>query len=93
MCSFSLNGAHPETLFLDVILRSPADGGTTKNLEILRGACPELAEGLRMTNRRFLRGACPERLDLNSSTGLAEGLRMTNAAIRRVVGQPLRGIL
>ena len=42
---------HPETVFLDVILRSKA----TKNLivigsaEILRGACPEPVEGLRMT--------------------------------------------
>jgi hypothetical protein len=43
-----------------VILRSPAVGGTTKDLKILRcaqddkaflfgGACPELVEGLRMT--------------------------------------------
>jgi hypothetical protein len=42
---------HPETLFLDVILRSKA----TKNLmvkqfaEILRGVYPEPAEKLRMT--------------------------------------------
>jgi hypothetical protein len=33
--------ADPETMFLDVILRSPANGGTTKNLEILRGVYPE----------------------------------------------------
>ncbi len=52
---------------MGVILRSPASGGTTKNLivagsaEILRGACPEPAcpelvewvEGLRMTWRSF----------------------------------------
>ena len=52
---------------MGVILRSPADGGTTKNLivtgsaEILRGACPacperslgESVEGLRMTWRSF----------------------------------------
>ena len=50
-----------------------------KNLEILRPA----QRGTQDDNY-FLRGACPE---------LAEGLRMTNAAIRRVVGQPLRGIL
>jgi hypothetical protein len=48
---------HPETMFLDVILRSPANSGTTKNLmvsaaaEILRGVYPESAEGLRMTQR------------------------------------------
>jgi len=42
---------HPETVFLDVILRSKA----TKNLivsgsaEILRGVYPEYTEGLRMT--------------------------------------------
>ena len=41
------------------ILRIPAVGGTTKNLifagsaEILRGACPEPVEGLRMTGRVF----------------------------------------
>ena len=44
---------------MGVILRSPASGGTTKNLiatgsaEILHGACPEPVEGLRMTCRRF----------------------------------------
>ena len=48
---------HPDTMFLDVILRSPANGGTTKNLivsvtaEILRGVRPELIEGLRLTRR------------------------------------------
>ena len=48
---------HPDTMFLDVILRSPANGGTTKNLivsvtaEILRGVHPELIEGLRLTRR------------------------------------------
>jgi hypothetical protein len=47
---------HPETVFSDVILRSPANSGTTKNLEILRPA----QAGLRMTKRRFLRCACPE---------------------------------
>ena len=46
---------YKETVFLHVILRSHASGGTTKNLllnasaEILRGACPEPVEGLRMT--------------------------------------------
>ena len=43
-------------MLVDVILRSPANSGTTKNLEILRGACPacpghspgEPVEGLRM---------------------------------------------
>ena len=58
-------------MFLDVILRSPADGGTTKNLEILRPAqddssslregCPELAEELRMALGSF-------RTDSNSVT-------------------------
>jgi hypothetical protein len=33
--------AYPETMFFDVILRSPAVGGTTKNLEIHRGVHPE----------------------------------------------------
>jgi hypothetical protein len=32
---------HPETMFLDVILRSPANSGTKKNYEILRGVYPE----------------------------------------------------
>ena len=42
-------------MFPDVVLRSPAVGGTTKNLmvsaaaEILRGVYPEFDEGLRMT--------------------------------------------
>jgi hypothetical protein len=45
---------HPETRFLHVILRSPAKSGTTKNLGILRGVYPELAEGLRMTLGSFL---------------------------------------
>jgi hypothetical protein len=46
-----LSGFYPETVFLDVILRSKA----TKNLivrgsaEILRGVYPEPVEGLRMT--------------------------------------------
>ena len=46
-------------MFLDVMLRSPANSGTTKNLivivaaEILRGVYPELAEGLRMTVGSF----------------------------------------
>jgi hypothetical protein len=46
---------HPGTTFMAVILRSKA----TKNLivtgaaEILRGACPEPVEGLRMTWRSF----------------------------------------
>jgi len=53
---------------MGVILRSPADGGTPKNLEILRGIYLELAERLRMTKSRFLRGAFPEPV---------EGLRMT----------------
>jgi len=50
-----LASVHPETMFLDVILRSKA----TKNLivsaaaEILRGVYPEPAEGLRMTLARF----------------------------------------
>jgi hypothetical protein len=56
-----------ETVIWDVILRSPAEGRTTKNLlfrgcaEILRGVYPfdglragsEPAEGLRMTQRGF----------------------------------------
>ena len=50
-----LAGFQPEAVFLDVILRSPANSGTTKNLivrgsaEILRGVYPEPVEGLRMT--------------------------------------------
>ena len=50
-----LTSFHPETAFMGVILRSKA----TKNLivtgaaEILRGACPEPVEGLRMTWRSF----------------------------------------
>ena len=41
---------HPETMFLDVILRSPAKSGTTKNLmvsataEILRSAQNDIRE-------------------------------------------------
>ena len=58
-----------------VILRSSADGGMTKNLEILR----TIQSGTQ-DDSAFLRGACPERLDLSSSTGLAEGLEMTNMA-------------
>jgi len=51
----NLFSVYPETVFSDVILRSKA----TKNLivggavEILRRACPELAEGLRMTLGSF----------------------------------------
>jgi hypothetical protein len=47
---------------MGVILRSPASGGTTKNLivtgsaEILRGVYPEYTEGLRMTWRSFQMG-------------------------------------
>ena len=55
---------YQKTVFLHVILRSHASGGTTKNLEILRcaqddkallfcGARPELVEGLRMTLHSF----------------------------------------
>ena len=51
-------------MFLDVMLRSPANSGTTKNLIVIVAA-------------EILRGVYPERLDLSSSTGLAEGLRMT----------------
>ena len=46
-------------MFQDVILRSPANSGTTKNLivsvaaEILRGVYSELVEGLRMTLGSF----------------------------------------
>ena len=46
-------------MFLDVILRSPAKSGMTKNLMvsaaagILRGVYPELAEGLRKTLGSF----------------------------------------
>jgi hypothetical protein len=49
---------------MDVILRSPANSGTTKNLivaksaEIPRRACPEPVEGLRMTWKGF-------RMDIN----------------------------
>jgi len=55
-----------------VILRSPASGGTTKNLivgwsaEILRGVYPEPAEGLRMTPVSF-------RMDKNQET---DGVRL-----------------
>ena len=54
-----LIGVHLETLALDVILRSPVDGGATKNLvatrtaEILRGFYPEPVEGLKMTLGSF----------------------------------------
>ena len=51
-------------MLLDVILRSPAKSGTTKNLMVSAAA-------------EILRGVYPERLDLSSSTGLAEGLGMT----------------
>jgi hypothetical protein len=50
---------HPKTFYVHIILRSSALGGTTKNLivsfaaEILRGACPEPVEGLRMTSASF----------------------------------------
>jgi len=62
LASASLISVHSETMLVDVILRSPAYSGTTKNLEILRGACSErldlslptgLAEGLRMTLGNF----------------------------------------
>jgi len=49
---------------MGVILRSPANSGTTKNLivaksaEILRGVYPEYIEGLRMTWKGF-------RMDIN----------------------------
>ena len=45
-----LPSVHPETMSLDVILRSPANGGTTKNLivilaaEILRSAQNDIGE-------------------------------------------------
>ena len=48
-----------KTVFMGVILRSPAKSGTTKNLivtgsaEILRGVYPEYTDGLRMTWRSF----------------------------------------
>ncbi len=54
-----LASVHPETPVLGVILRSPASGGATKNLdvtgiaEILRGVYPESIEGLRMTLGSF----------------------------------------
>jgi len=53
-----LTSIRPETVLLHVILRSPADGGMTKNLDILCGACPahssgKLTEGLRMALVRF----------------------------------------
>jgi len=41
---------------LVVILRSPANVGTTKNLEILRGVYLELAERLRMTSEGAISG-------------------------------------
>ena len=41
---FSFLSVHLETMFLDVILRSPANSGTTKNLEILRSAQDDTAE-------------------------------------------------
>ena len=47
---------------MSVILRSPADGGRRRISqfpcppEILRGACPEPVEGLRMTTRHFRMG-------------------------------------
>jgi len=50
-----LTNVNPESIFLDVILRSPTISGTTKNLivsadaEVLRGVYPESTEGLRMT--------------------------------------------
>ena len=82
---------HPNTVFLDVILRSPASG-TTKNLtfgesvEILRGACPEPVEGLRMTlhsflmdtnesHRNLLRGKGSTKIEKQSlqQSGIADG--------------------
>jgi hypothetical protein len=58
-CGVYINECPSGNLFLDVILRSPANSGTTKNLmvslaaEILRGFYPEPAEGLRMTCGSF----------------------------------------
>ena len=63
---------YPETMFLDVILRSKA----TKNLivsmaaEILRGVYPELVEGLRMT----LWSLRMNTSDFTDSTGSTENL-------------------
>jgi hypothetical protein len=57
-----LTSIHPASMFLEVILRSPAPGGTTKNLivsvaaEILRGVYPGLVEGLRMPMWSFRMG-------------------------------------
>ena len=65
------------TIFLDVILRSPANGGTTKNLmvsavaEMPRGVYPfgglrvgsELVEGLKMTLGSF-------QMDTNQEVGV-----------------------
>jgi hypothetical protein len=54
-----LVSVHAKTTCSGVILRSPANGGTTKNLvilgcfEILRGVYPEYTEGLRMTMQWF----------------------------------------
>ena len=69
---------YPETMFLDVILRSKA----TKNLlvsvaaEILRGVYPELVEGPRMTLGSL--GMDPSDLtdstDSTDSTGSTENL-------------------
>jgi hypothetical protein len=53
---YTLDSVHPETQFLVVILRSPANGGTAKNLEILRGVYLELAERLRMTSEGAISG-------------------------------------
>jgi hypothetical protein len=55
-CDFDyLISIHPETIFVDVILRSKATKNLMVNIaaEILRGVYPEPVEGLRMTLRSF----------------------------------------
>jgi hypothetical protein len=53
---YTLDSVHPGNQFLVVILRSPANGWTTKNLEILRGVYLELVEKLRMTREGAISG-------------------------------------
>ena len=52
---YQLISFRPKTAFMGVILRSKATKNliVTRSAEILRGACPESVEGLRMTWRGF----------------------------------------
>ena len=72
---------HPETMFLRVILRSPAKSGTTKNLIVSVAA--KILRGVYLFDRTCRRGVrlrltrSPQVMSLRAGSELAEGLRMT----------------